>query len=98
MAAGQLLLMTALYLVALVAIAYLTRAKARRIAGAIVGGAAAASLAVIAVKIGMSQAWWRLPKLYTFQFWMLMWLGLAVSCAPFYLITWRIDRRFGARG
>lgn len=32
------------------------------------------------------------------QFKLLLWLGLAISCAPVYLITWRVARRFGARG
>ena len=27
----------------------------------------------------------------------LLWLGFAVSCAPVYLITWRVARRFGRR-
>jgi hypothetical protein len=29
---------------------------------------------------------------------LLLWLGLAVSCTPVYLITWRVARRFGGRG
>lgn len=28
----------------------------------------------------------------------LLWLGFAVSCAPAYLLTWRVARRFGGRG
>jgi hypothetical protein len=28
----------------------------------------------------------------------LMWLGFVISCAPIYLVTWRVARRFGWRG
>jgi hypothetical protein len=29
---------------------------------------------------------------------LLLWLGVAVSCTPVYLITWRVARRFGGLG
>ena len=31
-------------------------------------------------------------------FLLLLYLGLAISCSPIYLITWRVARRFGWRG
>ena len=36
------------------------------------------------------------PTLRTSGF--LLWLAIAVSCAPVYLMTWRVALRFGARG
>jgi hypothetical protein len=38
------------------------------------------------------------PKAGSSYFQLLFWLGFAVSCAPVYLITWRVARRFGGRG
>lgn len=98
MTTGQLILMTGLYLVAFVAVAYLTRAKVRRIEGALAGGAVFGVVALLAVALGGAQSWWRVPKAYSSHFQLLLWLGFAVSCAPVYLITWRVARRFGGRG
>jgi hypothetical protein len=98
MTTGQMILMTVLYLAAFVAAAYFTRAKVRRIAGALAGGAVFAVIGVLAVALGEAQNWWRVPKAHASPFWLLLWLGLAVSCSPVYLITWRVARRFGGRG
>ena len=98
MTTGQIFLATGFYLVAWVAVAYFTRAKFLRIAGAAAGGAAFGVVALLAVALGEQQGWWRAPKTGSPYFQFLIWLGFAVSCAPVYLITWRVARRFGVRG
>jgi hypothetical protein len=42
--------------------------------------------------------WWRVPGFWTPQKLPIYYLGWAISCAPIYLITWRIARRFGRLG
>lgn len=98
MTTGQMLLMTGLYLAALVVVAYWTRAQARRIGGALAGSAVFAVVTLLAVALGEAQNWWRVPQANSTHFWSLLCLCLAVSNAPVYLITWRIARRFGRRG
>ncbi len=98
MTASQLILMASLYLAAFVGVAYLTRAKVPRIAGALCGGAVFGVVALVAVALGESQGWWRVPKAGSSHFQLLLWLGIAISCTPVYLITWRLGRRFGGRG
>ncbi|HEY0796091.1 MAG TPA: hypothetical protein VGD64_09960 [Acidisarcina sp.] len=98
MTTGQITLMAGLYLAALVAVAYLTRAGVRRIEGAIAGGAVFGVVALLAVALGEARSWWQAPKANSPHIVLLLWLGVAVSCAPVYLITWRVVRRFGGRG
>jgi hypothetical protein len=98
MTTTQMILMTGLYLAAFVAVAYFIRAKLLRITGAASGGAVLGVVALLAVGLGQAQRWWRVPKAGSSHFQLLFWLGFAVSCAPVYLITWRVDRRFGGRG
>ena len=98
MTTAQMLLMTGLYLAAFVVVAYLTRAKLWRIAGACAGGAVFGVIALLAVALGEAQGWWRIPKSNASYFQFLFWLGFAVSVSPVYLITWRVARRFGGRG
>jgi hypothetical protein len=93
-----MILMTGLYLAALVAVAYWTRAKVRRIGGAVAGGAVFGVVALLAVALGEVQGWWRVPRANSAHFKLLLWLGITVSAAPVYLITWRVARRFGGRG
>jgi hypothetical protein len=40
----------------------------------------------------------RVPKAGSSHFQLLLWVGIAVSCTPVYLITWRVACRFGGRG
>ena len=47
---------------------------------------------------GETQGWWRVPKAGFSHFQLLLWLGIAISSTPVYLITWRVGRRFGGRG
>ena len=98
MTTGQMIAMTAFYFAVFVAVVYFTRAKWLRIAGAAAGGAAFGVVGVLAVGLGETQGWWRVPRSGAPHFELLLWLGLAVSCAPDYLITWRVARRFGGRG
>jgi hypothetical protein len=98
MTTSQLILMTSLYLAAFAGVAYLTRAKMPRIAGALCGGAVFGAVALLGIALGETQRWWRVPKAGSSHFQLLLWLCFAVSCAPVYLITWRVARRFGGRG
>lgn len=98
MTTSHLIPTTILYLAAFVGVAYVTRAKAPRIVGALCGGAVFGVVAVLAVALGENQGWWRVPKAGFSHFRLLLWLSFAVSCAPVYLITWRAARRFGGRG
>ena len=98
MTTGQMILMAGLYLAALVAVAYLTRAKVRRIEGALAGGAVFGVVALLAMALGEAHSWWGVPKANSSHFQLLFWLGIAVSCAPVYLTTWRVARRYGRRG
>lgn len=95
---SQLILMTSLYLAAFAAVAYFTRPKMLRIAGALCGGAVFGVVVLLAVALGENQRWWRVPKAGSSHFQLLFWIGLAVSSAPVYLITWRVARRFGGGG
>jgi hypothetical protein len=98
MTTSHLILVTSLYLALFVGVAYLTRARVPRIAGAICGGAVFGVVALLAISLGEAQGWWRVPKVGSLHFRSLLWLGVASSCTPVYLITWRVARRFGGRG
>jgi hypothetical protein len=77
---------------------YFTRASARRVVGALVGGAAAGSLGLGAIALCDALGWWRVPFASTPYFLPLFYLGLLISLAPIYLVTWRVARRFAWRG
>jgi len=94
----ELTLMSCGYLVALIVLARITRTNPRRLAGALAGGAIFGIVALLGLTLGEARNWWRIPGLDSMKFKLLIWLGLAISCAPVYLITWRVARRFGARG
>jgi hypothetical protein len=51
-----------------------------------------------AIALGNALGFWRVPIFWTPYFLALFYLGLAISCSPIYLITWRVARRFGWRG
>jgi hypothetical protein len=90
-------LLNGLYLVVLVVVAVLTRATARRLAGALVGAAVMYPVGLAIVALGEHVGWWH---------WLFPWepnfltaLGINCAlCAFVFLITWRIARRFGGRG
>lgn len=93
----QMLLMIGAYLVVLVIVIYFTRATARRVAGALAGGAVVGLMALGAIALGEKLGWWRVPA-STPYFAFILYLGLAISCSPIYIVTWRVARRFGWRG
>ena len=97
MTTDQLHLFNAMYLVILIAVALLTRATVRRIAGALAGGAVAGLLALGIVAIGEDARWWHMAIAWEPYFLIVLWLDFALG-AFIYLITWRIARRFGWRG
>jgi len=90
-----IILLTAGYALAFVIVAYLTRATSRRIAGALAGGAIVGVMGMGMMILGEKVGWWTIPLL-SGPF--LLYLGLAISVSPIYLVTWRIARRFGWRG
>jgi hypothetical protein len=94
----QIIVMTCAYGVALAAAMYFTRAPSRRVVGALAGGAAAGCLGLGAIGLGEALRVWRVFLPSTPGVWMLFYLGLAISCSPIYLITWRVVRRFSCRG
>jgi hypothetical protein len=98
MSVRAMALMGALYLAAFAVVVWLTGARGRRIAGAAVGGAMAACVVLSAAAGGETRGWWRIPAGGGPFWWTLMWTVAAVSCAPIYLVTWRVARRFGGRG
>ena len=94
----QIILWACAYLVELVAVIYFTRATARRVMGAMVGGAVAGLLGLGAIALCEALGWWQIPFASTPYFLPLFYLGLSISLTPIYLVTWRVARRFGWRG
>lgn len=90
--------MTGAYSLALVAVVYFTRATSRRVVGALAGGATGGLIGLGTIALCEAIGWWRVPFASTPYFLLLLYLGLAISCSPIYLITWRLARRFGWRG
>ncbi len=93
----QLHVFNCLYLVILAAVALLTRATPRRIAGALAGAAVAGLAALGIIRFGESAGWWRMAIKWEPYFLALLWIDFALGAFVF-LITWRIARRFGGRG
>jgi hypothetical protein len=98
MTASEILLMTGAYFLALLATIYFTRASLRRVAAALAGGAVASLVVLAMMVLAERVGWWRIPHEDTPYFVPLLYLGLVVSSAPIYLVTWRVVRRFGWRG
>jgi hypothetical protein len=94
----QIILWTCAYLIEFGAVVYFTRANARRVMGALVGGAAAGLLGLGAIALCEAFGWWRVPFASTPYFLPLFYFGLSISLTPIYLVTWRVARRFGWRG
>jgi len=97
MTTQQIHICNGLYLVILIVVAVLTRATARRIAGAVVGGVAYGVVALGIVALGEKAGLWHMALTWEPYFLTLLLINFALS-AYVYLITWRIDRRFGWRG
>lgn len=98
MATHPLLWMTGAYFLELVAAVYFTRATVRRVVGALAGGACVAVMSLGMIGVCEALGWWRIPFASTPYAKMLLGIGLAISCSPIYLVTWRVARRFGRRG
>ena len=98
MTTRDIILWTCAYLIELGVVIYFTLASARRVAGALVGGAAAGLLGMGAIALGEALGWWHIPFASTPSFLPLFYVGLAISLTPVYLVTWRLARRFGWRG
>ena len=97
MTTKQLHLFNGLYLIILGVVAVLTRATVRRIVGALAGGAVIGVVALSISAFGEEVGWWHMAITWKPYFLTLLWIDFAL-CAFFYLVTWRIARRFGWRG
>jgi hypothetical protein len=93
----KLHLLNVLYLVVLVVVAVLTRATARRLAGALAGMGTMFPVGLAIVALGERVGWWHWTFPWEPNFLTALWIN-SVLCAFFLLITWRIARRFGRRG
>jgi hypothetical protein len=97
MTTQQLHLFNGVYLVVLIVVIFLTRATARRVAGAGAGGLAFGVVALGIIAFGEEVGWWHMA--ITREPYVLTMLVIGMALAAFvYLITWRIARRFGWRG
>jgi hypothetical protein len=95
--AQQVHLLNGLYLVVLVVVAVLTRATARRIAGALAGAAAMFVVGLPIVPLGERVGWWRFAIPWEPNFLTALWIN-STLCGFVFLMTWRIARRIGGRG
>jgi len=86
------------YLVVLVATAYFTRATARRVIGALMGGVAVGVVGVGVEILAHTMGWWRYPSVQTAYGPPLMYPTVVLMFAVIALIGWRVTRRFGWRG
>jgi hypothetical protein len=93
----QIYLFGCAYLVLFTAVAVLTRATARRIAGALAGAAVAAVAIVGIVAIGERAEWWHFSIPWEPYYLALMSVA-TLPCGFVFLLTWRIARRYGGRG
>lgn len=97
MTTHQIWVFNGLYFTLSVVVAIVTRATARRIVGAMAGGLAAGVAALGIIALGERTGRWHMEMTWRPYFLFLLVLDLAL-CAFVFLITWRIARRFGARG
>jgi len=97
MTTQQLHLFNGFYLIVLVVVAVLTRAKTRRIAGALAGGTAAGVVGMGLIALWEKVGWWHFVIPLEPYFQAVLWIGVPLAGFVF-LITWRIARRFGRRG
>ena len=86
---------TLAYVIELAAVIYFTRATPRRVLGALAGGAVAGALLFGAILFGERLGLWHVPMTFTPVYMTVFYVGAAIPCAPIYLVTWRIARRWG---
>ena len=97
MTTQQLHLFNGIGLIVLLVVAVLTRATARRIAGALAGAAVGGVAALGIGTLGEEVGWWHFVITWEPYFLTILWIDFAL-CGFIFLITWRIARRFGWRG
>jgi hypothetical protein len=95
---SMLVVATGVHLVLLVATVYFTRATARRVAGALIGGVAVALVGVGVETSAHTMAWWHYPSIETPYGPPLMYPAAVFIFAVLALTGWRVTRRFGWRG
>src|ERR1043166_8367149 len=98
MTTQEIILWTCAYLLELAEVISVPPRGARRVAGALAGGASAGLLGLGAIALSEALGWWRIPFASTPSFLPLFYFGLSISLTPVYLVTWRLARRFGWRG
>jgi hypothetical protein len=98
MTTKQLIVVLLAYLIALIAAVYFTRPTWRRAVGALAGGAFAGLIMFGAIALCNALGWWRVPIPTAPGVLALFYVAGSVSCAPIYLVTWRVALRFGWRG
>lgn len=98
MTTRQLLVVICAYLVELITVVYFTRPSSRRVVGALAGGAVVGCFGLGAIVLGNALGLWRIPIYWTPSFLSLFYLAFVISASPIYLVTWRLERRFGWRG
>lgn len=86
------------YAVVLAATAYFTRARARRFAGALMGGVAVGIVGVGIESLAHTLGWWRYPSVETPYGPPLMYPAVIFLLTALALVGWRVTRRFGWRG
>jgi hypothetical protein len=94
MTTQQIILFAGGYLVEFGVVIYFTRPTARRVIGAMAGGAAAGLLGLSAMGLCETLGWWQVPFASTPYSLPLFYLSLSISLTPIYLVTWRLVRRF----
>lgn len=94
----QLIVIMFAYLTVLVVVIYFIRPTLTRIGGALTGGAVGGSLLLIVFVLGNVCGLWRASLPSRPGIFMLFYFSTAISCAPIFLGTWWISRRFGRRG
>ena len=97
MTTQQVHLFNGFYLLIFVVVAVLTRANRRRIVGALAGGTAAGLTGAGLIALWESVGLWHFEIPSALDFQAVLWIGIPLIGFIF-LITWRIDRRFGRRG
>ena len=98
MTTWQIIMMEGAYLIFFMVVIYLTRAAIRHVIASLAGGAAAALIGLSMIALSEADAWWSIPSGSAPYFRLHLFVGLAVSMAPTFLIVWRVVRRFGWRG
>jgi hypothetical protein len=93
-----LLSVTAVYLVGLAALTYLTRATSRRFLGALAGGLTVAVVGVGVEVLFQTLGFWHYPSVDQRYGPVLMYPVVLLMWTGYSLIGWRVMRRFGWRG